>query len=393
MCSIVLLVNLARVVFAPLLPTIRTQFGVSATAVGLLATLAWLGSALPRLPTGYLLTRIPRHAVIFVAGALLTVSPLFAATAASLQVLWASAFVMGLSSGMYFIAAKPLLSDLFPTRIGGAVGLHGTASQLAAAGAPLFVTAVLFVSDWRLIFYLVSGAAAVATIVFVVVTRRTDVPTGEEENRDFLGAARREWPVILSGIVLAGLAGLTWNGVFNFYVSYLMAAKGVTETTARVLLSVVFAAGVPAFTLAGRLADRVAYIPLLLSIVTAFAGCVLAFTVATGLLQLVTVSIALGFVIYSLFPAIDTYVLDSLPNAHRASAYAVFSASFMLLNALGSVIVGALLDAGYAYATIFRLFGVCALALVIVLAGIQRTVGFPAGRRSHQSNSDRPEVQ
>ncbi|HET7324133.1 MAG TPA: MFS transporter [Halococcus sp.] len=386
----VLLVNLARVVFAPLLEPIRTQFGASATAVGLLASLAWLGSALPRLPTGYLLTRVPRHAVIFVAGAMLAVSPVLAGTATSLPMLWTSAFVMGLSSGMYFIAAKPLLSDLFPTRIGGAIGLHGTASQLAAAGAPLFVTVVLFVSGWRLVFFVVSVAAAVATVVFVVVARNTDVPTGEDEDRNFLGAARRQWRVILSGIALAGLAGLVWNGVFNFYVSYLVVAKAIPEGTARVLLAVVFAAGVPAFTLAGRLADRVAYIPLLLSISTAFAGCVLAFTMTSSTAQLVAVSIALGFVIYSLLPVIDTYVLDSLPDAHRASAYAVFSASFMLLNALGSVVVGTLLDAGYAYVTIFRLFGVCALVLVAVLAGVQLTVGFPTGRRSSRSDSDRP---
>jgi predicted MFS family arabinose efflux permease len=381
----VLLVNLARVVFAPLLEPLQTQFGVSATAIGLLATLAWLGSALPRLPTGYLLTRVPRHAVIVVAGALLTISPIFAATASSLRVLWASAFVMGISSGMYFIAAKPLLSDLFPQRIGGAVGLHGTASQLASAGAPLFVTIVLFVSGWQVVFYLVSATAAVATLAFVMVTRRSDVPTGEAEDRDFLGAARREWPVILSGIVLAGFAGLAWNGVFNFYVSYLITAKAIPESTARVLLSVAFAAGVIAFTVTGRLADRVAYIPLLLSIVGVFAGCVFAVTMATGLLQLTVVSIALGFMIYSLMPTIDTYVLDSLPDARRASAYAVFSASFMLLNALGSVIVGVLLDAGYTYATIFQLFGVCMLMVTIVLAGVHRTIGFPAGRRSRQN--------
>ena len=133
-----------------------------------------------------------------------------------------------------------------------------------------------------------------------------------------------------------------------------------------------------------------AYIPLLLSIVAAFAGCVLAVTMATGLIELTAVSVALGFIIYSLFPTIDTYVLDSLPAAHRASAYAVFSASFMLLNALGSVIVGVLLDAGFAYETIFRLFGSCVLVLVVGLTGVHLTVGFPAGRRSDRSDSDCP---
>ncbi|PSP69131.1 MFS transporter [Halobacteriales archaeon QH_9_66_26] len=391
----VLLVNLARVVFAPLLPPIRAAFGASSAAIGLLATLAWLGSALPRLPTGYLLTLVPRYAMILVAGTVLSLSPLLAATATSLPVLWASALLMGLSSGVYFIAAKPLLTDLFPDRIGRAVGIHGTASQFAAAGAPLFITGVLLVGDagvlriegWRLSFGLISAFAITATVGFGAVARTTTFSSGGERDRDFLGAARRQWPVVLSGIVFSGFVGLAWNGVFNFYVSYLVATKPIPEGTARGLLTVVFAAGVPAFTIGGRLADRVSYIPLLLAILGGFAGCLFALTLTTGLYGLIAASVALGFVIHGLFPAIDTYVLDSLPDAHRASAYAVFSASIIFLNALGSVIVGVLLDLGYGYTPIFRTFAVGVLVLVALLAVVHFTVGFPTGRRSAQQGA------
>jgi predicted MFS family arabinose efflux permease len=380
LCSIVLLVNLARVVFAPLLEPIGAAFGASATGVGLLATLAWLGSASPRLPTGYLLTRVPRHLVILAAGTMLSFSPLLAATAPSLAVLWASAFLMGLSSGMYFIAVKPLLSDLFPTRIGSAVGVHGTASQLAAAGAPLFVTLILLVSEWRTVFFLLSGAAAAATVAFFLIARSSTVPDGETESRDFLGAVRRQWKLVVGAIALAGFADLAWNGVFNFYVSYLISEKAISEGTARALLSVVFAAGVPAFVLAGRLADRVPYVPLVLAIITGFAASLLGLTMVSGVAQLAALSVTLGLAIHSLFPAMDTYVLDSLPDAHRASAYAVFSAAIITMSALGSVVVGVLLDAGFAYTTIFQGFATVALAFVVVFAGIQFTVGFPTGR-------------
>ncbi|GAA0456245.1 MFS transporter [Halococcus dombrowskii] len=383
----VLLVNLARVIFAPLLEPVRTDFGASATGVGLLATLAWLGSASPRLPTGYLLTRVPRHAVILAAGTTLSISPLLAATASSLPVLWASAFLMGLSSGMYFIAAKPLLSDLFPARIGSAVGVHGTASQLAAAGAPLFVTAVLIVSEWRTVFVLMSGAAAAATLAFFLIARSSTVPNGERESRNFLGAVREQWKLVVGAIVLAGFTDLAWNGVFNFYVSYLVSEKPIAEGTARTLLAVVFAAGVPAFTLGGRLADRLPYVPLVLAIITAFAASLLGLTVVTTTAGLVAVSVALGLAIHSIFPAMDTYVLDSLPDAHRASAYAVFSAGIITLSALGSVVVGALLDAGLAYTTIFRGFAVAALGFVVVFAGVQVTVGFPSGRHAGESEA------
>ena len=380
LCSIVLLANLARVVFAPLLEPVRAAFGASATAVGLLATLAWLGSALPRLPTGYLLTRVPRHFVILGAGATLSLSPILAATAESLPVLWGSAFLMGISSGIYFIAAKPLLSDLFPDGIGWAVGVHGTSSQLAAAGAPLFVTAVLLIGDWQEVFYLMSAAAASATIVFAWIARRMTIPSGEDEDRNFFRAARRQWPVIVGGVVLVGFVDLAWNGVFNFYVSYLVSEKALTENTANLLLTVVFAAGVPAFALAGSLADRVPHVPLILGIIGSFAGCVLALTVTTGIYGLAVVSVALGLAIHGLFPATDTYVLDALPEVHRASAYAVFSASIIFMNALGSVTVGALLDAGFDYTAIFRSFALITVFLVVVFTGYQLTTGFPTGR-------------
>ena len=385
MCSMVLLVNLARVVFAPLLEPVRMAFGASAAAVGLLATLAWFGSALPRLPTGYLLTRLPRHVVILGAGTTLAAAPLLAATASSLPVLWGSAFLMGISSGIYFIAAKPLLSDLFPKGIGRAVGLHGTASQLAAAGAPLFVTAVLLIGDWRVVFSLISVAAAGVTVVFAVVARRMTVPNGENEDRDFLRAARRQWPVIVSGVLLSGFAGLAWNGVFNFYVSYLVSTKAVPEVTANLLLTVVFVAGVPAFTVAGRLADRVPYIPLVLGIIGSFAGCLFVLTTTTGVYSLAIVSVALGFAIHGLFPTMDTYVLDSLPDVHRASAYAVFSASIIFLSALGSVSFGVLLDAGYGYTAIFRSFALVVAVFVVASGGFQFLRGFPTGRRSEHS--------
>jgi len=381
----VLLVNLARVIFAPLLEPIRVAFGASAAAIGLLATLAWLGSALPRLPTGYLLTRVSRHVVIAGAGTTLAISPLLAATATSLPVLWGSAFLMGVSSGIYFIAAKPLLSDLFPEGIGRAVGVHGTASQLAAAGAPLLVTGVLLVADWRVVFVCISVAAAVATGVFVLIARRMTVPNGEHEDRDFLRAAKRQWPVIATGVVVSGFAGLAWNGVFNFYVSYLIGTKSLPEPAANLLLTVVFVAGVPAFTLAGRLADRVPYVPLLLGIVGSFAICLFTLTVTTGLYALGAVSVALGLAIHGLFPAMDTYILDSLPDVHRASAYAVFSATIIFCNALGSVVFGVLLDTGYTFTAIFQTVAVVIVALVAVFAVFQRTRGFPTGRRSDYS--------
>jgi MFS family permease len=281
---------------------------------------------------------------------------------------------MGLASGPYFLAANPLVSELFPERVGGAIGVHGTASQVAAVVAAPLVGGVLLLADWRTAFWLIAGAAAVSTAAIYLSARGAELPTAGADDRDLLGAVRAQWRIVLTGVAVVGITGFVWNGLFNFYVTYLV-SEGVAETTGRTLLTVAFAAGVPAFLITGRVADRVPYVPLLLSILAAFVGSVLLLTVTSGFWPLVAVSALVGYVIHSLFPAIDTFLLDSLPDHHRGSAYAVFSATMMLIQAAGSVVVGGLHDAGLSYDAVFR--GLAGL-LAVVLAVL--TVLYWAGR-------------
>ena len=363
----VFLANLARVVFAPLIQPAAAEFGVRTATLGVVTSAAWLGSAAPRLPTGYLLTRVRRHTVIAGTGGLLVATSVFTGFSTSPAHLVVGAFLMGLSSGIYFIAANPLVSELFPERVGQAIGVHGTASQVAAVGAPVGLSAVLLVGDWRHTFFAIAALAAVTTAVTVVASRRTDLPEAGSEDRSLLAAARAQWRVVLTGIAFVGSAGFLWNALFNLYGDYLELAKGVDPETGRILLSLMFAAGLPAFLLTGIVADRVPNVPLLLAVVAGFALSVLALTVVEGVVAIGAVSLLVGYAIHSLFPVVDTYTLSALPDRHRASAYAAFSASMMTVQALGSGSVGLAVSRGLGYTAAFR--GL-ALALVVVAAAM-----------------------
>ena len=192
LCAMVFLVNLARVVFAPLVQPVAADLGVSAASLGVVASAAWLGSAAPRLPTGYLLTRVARHRVVAATGAILVVTSAVTAVADSRLHLAVGAFLMGTSSGMYLIAANPLVSELFPDRVGGALGVHGMASQVAAVGAPLAVSAILVVGDWRTTFLCIAGVAAAATAFLLVAARRADLPDAGTDDRSLLVAGRAQ---------------------------------------------------------------------------------------------------------------------------------------------------------------------------------------------------------
>ncbi len=364
LCGLVFLVNLGRVVFAPLLEPLRAQLGAGDAALGLLATFAWVGSAAPRLPAGYLLTRVPRRHLILCGGAVLAGATALTSLGNSIGALTVGAFLMGLASGVYFIAANPLVSELFPDRVGSALGVHGFAAQLAAAGAPLLVTVALAVGTWRTVVRWMAVFALVSTLAFHLAARRTDLPAVGETDRDFLAAARAQWRLILAALAVIGVAGMVWNGLFNFYVTYML-SKDVPEPAARTLLTVVFAAGLPAFLVSGRLADRLPLVPYMLGIVGAFAACLIALVLASGFWTLAAVGAVTGYVIHSAFPAVDTYLLGSLPDRHRGSAYAVYSASVMLVQAPGSSIVGAL-SGRFTFDQVY--VGAVALILLVLVA-------------------------
>jgi predicted MFS family arabinose efflux permease len=372
LCALVFLVNFARVVFAPLVGQFIGEFSIGEGTAGLIVTLAWLGSAAPRLPAGWALTRFSRQRVILVSGAMLTAGALGVALAPGVPALMTAAFAVGLASGVYFVAANPFISELFPTRVGRVMGVHGMASQLAAVAAAPVVTVALWY-DWRFAFYGLAVVAAATTVVFVFLARRAELPGAGTGDTDFVAGALSEWKLILAGVVLMGLTSFVWQGLFNFYELY-MVDKGLARSTARNLLTVIFAAGVPAFLVSGDLADRLPHIPYILGIVTTFVASVVLVVVSSGLVAVVLASVAVGFTIHMLFPAGDTYLLASLPDDSRASAYAVFSAGMMTTQAAGSWVVGEAIEAGASYDAVFLVLA-AGLGLIVVAYAVLEQLG------------------
>ncbi|AFO57251.1 MULTISPECIES: MFS transporter [unclassified Natrinema] len=376
LCGLVFFLNLARVIFAPLLDVFIGEFGIGEATAGLIVTLAWVGSSSLRLPTGWLLTKVPRHYIVIGSGLILAASSAIAATATTVPQLMSGAFLMGIASGVYFVSANPLLSELFPSRVGRVMGIHGAASQIAAVIAAPFVALTLLV-DWRLSLWAIAVGAAVVTVATWLIARNTEMPTAGRADRDFIAGALSEWRLIVTALAIVGAPVFVWQGLFNFYELY-MQSKGLSDRAAGMTLTIVFAAGVPAFYFGGDLADRFPRVPYLLGIVGAFAASLLALTVVDSLVALVAITVVVGFVVHALFPATDTYLLDTLPDSTRGSAYAVFSSAWMLTQALGSSAVGLFLERGYTYDAVFSGAALLLGALVVVLVVVERRGRLPS---------------
>jgi len=352
----VFLLGLSRVVFAPLVQSLMDAFTVSEGTIGVVLTLMWGGTAVSAVPAGYLLTRVGRRPMIVACGAVLGGANILVSVSPTIEVLAFGAALLGLSAGGYFAAVNPFLADLYPTQVGRAVGIHGMSQQFAATLAPVAVTAALVIGTWWTTFAVAGATVFVATALFWALSRDVDPSGGADaQPAAFLASVRSQWRVVVAGVGMAGATMFVWMGVFNFYVPYLSAAKTVSSSSASLLLSLSFAAGIPAFWVSGRLADRIRRVPLVLGIVAAFAGLVGLLPVVDGFWPLAAMSIALGFVIHALFPALDSYLLTSVPDENRGSAYALLLAATITIEAPGSAVLGALVASGVAYDVVFRL--------------------------------------
>ncbi len=367
---------------APLVAVFIATFGVGEGTAGLVVSAVWIGSALPRVPTGYLLTKLSRLQVVLLSSVTLAIGATLTAVSVGVPALILGAGVMGLSSGLYFVTGNTLVSELFPTRVGRMIGIHGTANQVAAViAAPAITFALAIGADWRPLFvalgvpageewravFLALAAAAVAlTAATYFLGRGTPLPDAGNEDRDLLGAARMEWRGVLFGLAVMGTVGFAWQGVFNFYVLF-AEGRGLSPSMARNALTVVFAAGIPAFAISGRLADRLPQPAYLLAIVTAFVLLLFGLSAVRTVAGLFALSAAIGYVVHSLYPALDTFLLGTFPDRTRASAYSVYSGAMMLAQAPGSWFVGTLAEAGFAYTAIFRGF---AIAVAVVAIGL-----------------------
>ncbi|MFP4530736.1 MAG: MFS transporter [Halodesulfurarchaeum sp.] len=376
---LVFLVNFGRVVFAPLLDPFIRVFDAGEATVGLIATLAWLGSAVPRLPTGYLLTRFTREHVVFGTGILLTGAALFTALSQSVWQVGIGAFLLGSSSGIYFIAANPLVSELFPDRVGRVLGIHGTAGQTAAVIAPLLVSVAIAIYNWRLLFVGMAVAAILGTGWLVVTARRTELPDVGRGEQHLLRSVRAHWPLVVTAVAVIGATGFVWNGFFNFFVRYLITTKSLSPGLAGTMLTLIFAAGLPAFFYGGRLADRLPRVPLMLAIIGAFVLSLLAMTVVDGLVAIAIVTVVMGLVFHSLLPVIDTYLLTALPDSDRSSAYSAYSASMMVIQASASLVVGSLVEAGFAFDQVYRTFSIALVGIFLILFVLYVTHRLPKG--------------
>jgi MFS transporter, NNP family, nitrate/nitrite transporter len=250
------------VILGPLAPFLRQQFGLSATAQGLLVAVPLLGGSLFRPILGVLADRIGgRRAGL--AGLALTLTALAIGwtLASAPWHLFVLGFFLGIA-GASFAVALPLASRWYPAEYQGlAMGIVG-AGNSGSLMATLFAPRLAERIGWASTFGLAMLPVAGVTLLFALLAK--DSPTkakapGWKEYAEILREPDTLWFSILYSLTFGGFVGFT-----SFLTTFFHEQYHVSRVSAGDFTTIVVVSGSLMRPLGGWLSDRMGGYRLLL---------------------------------------------------------------------------------------------------------------------------------
>ncbi|MCI2239514.1 MFS transporter [Paenibacillus sp. TRM 82003] len=330
-----------------LLPQVAEAFGVSIPLAGWIITAYAIGVVVGA-PTLTALTHArPRRQVLLGLMVLFTVGHAATALAPTFATLVGARFLTGLAHGAFFGASAVVARALAPA------GKEGRALSLVFAG--LTVANVVGVplgtwvgqqAGWRVTYALV-GLIGVGTLV-AVAALVPDVRVGTGSLRTELAAFGRGqvWLTLL--VTVIGFGGLFT--VLSYVSPLLTEVSGLSESSVSWVL-VLFGLGATAGNLlGGRLSDWSVQNTLVMGMAGLVVVYAALFALASSPVAAAAGVFAFAFVAFSMSAAIQTRgIVAAGGGASMASA--AMQAAFNTGNALGALLGGAVIDAGFGYAS------------------------------------------
>jgi MFS family permease len=362
-------IRIGRRALPPLLPTIISDLSITPFQGGLALSLASLGFALLQFPSGRLSDQLTRKTVILASLSILVVGSLLLLSTTTYALLLLGVAVLGVGEGLYGAADRGLLSDLFTERRGAAFGVHTVFSDVGGILAAGVATAVLALGVWQSAFLpAVVGLAAVAVLLArwgrePVVVEPVSFRLRETVSRLFV-QPRFRW-LVLSYSLFA----ITSQGVVGFLPALLQAEQGFSPALASAAFAGMFAVGIVARPVAGRLSDGRNRLSV------AGAGLVLG---ALGVVVLVAAgspaAVAAGVVVFAAGqktfpPTMQAYLMDAFPDASMAGDLGATRTVYIGVGSLGPVYVG-YVAGRLSYAAAFAGFVVAFLVGGLVVLGL-----------------------
>ena len=252
---IFLLNFVSRIIFAPLLPAIEKELGISHGQAGFFFFLISTGYLSGLLGSGFLSSRTTHRRTILISGSGVGIALMILSFTNSLRAMHAGLFGLGLAAGLYMPSAIATITALVDQRHWGkAIAVHELAPNLAFFIGPFVAELFLSRGSWRAAL----GALGIASVVIAVTYCRFGKGgrfSGESPASTAVSSLVRT-PAFWIMLVLFGLAVSSTIGVYAMLPLYLVSERRLETSWANALTALSRSYGPISGVLGGWVSDR-----------------------------------------------------------------------------------------------------------------------------------------
>ncbi|MFC1937059.1 MFS transporter [Chloroflexota bacterium] len=350
----------------PLLPFIRSGFGLDYTQSGLVISAFQLSSGISQLPGGWLADRFGARILVTIGVAGVGVAGLLVGLSQNYVMLIVFLVLMGLLGGGYHPASPPLIAaSVAPEKRGRALGIHMIGGSGSWFLSPLIAAAIAATWGWRGPFIALAIPTIIFGIMFYVLMGRLR-PTKKAE-RKVTGSSietpsQGRWRRLVQFLVLRTSTGALVRSTMSFIPLFLVDHFGASEGAAAASMALIFSGGLWVAPLSGYLSDRVGRLTLIVAACFLSGPVIYLFTLAPYGLGTSAVLIAIGIIVYVIEPASQAYIVDEAPEHRRSLIMGIYFFSATEGSGVLTPVLGYVIDKIGFYSSVT----IVSIALVVV---------------------------
>ncbi|MBM4272485.1 MAG: MFS transporter [Deltaproteobacteria bacterium] len=246
---------LARILPAPLMPTIERHLGLDHTEAGGFFLLISIGYCTSLVGSGFLSRWLTHRNIITLSSLATGAALLLVSVSSTLVVINLGLIFLGLAAGAYLPSGiTAITSSIKTAHWGKAIAVHEMAPAIAYIAAPLISELLLTFCSWQGVFASIGAMLILFGLLFLLWGRGGDFK-GDTPNIANIGVVtqnRTFW--IMTVLFSVGIA--TSMGVFNMLPLYLVAERGFERTDANTIIGFSRIPSVLMALIAGWISDR-----------------------------------------------------------------------------------------------------------------------------------------
>ena len=366
---------------APILPLVQAEFDLSFSMAGILVSAYFFASAFAQIPSGILADRYSPHKIVVVALTIfLSATVLFVLIPQPLVAIAARA-IMGFSSGFIFVPSiRAVVAWFEPSKVGRAVGIIGSSAFAGGSMANLIMPSMTQALEaWRPAYSILVavGFALPLTSIIILATLRHVIQIARKSPRGSTKLSE-SIPTVLRNTVAwrISLMQFLYFGAFFGLLSWIPTAL-ISRGTEHLLVSLLSAmlpfGAILGFFLSGWMADRIRkrrpVLTLNLVVFTAStAGLALLLEGSADPLLVLLPVIFLTGMSWAGNVINVIQIADIFPKDRVGTATGVMNAAAWVGSTLSPIMIGMILDSGYAFGQAF--LAVAALQIITLILAV-----------------------